>query len=106
MKKFEELGITSVTKEKFVEMVQFILDSPNEEFNKDLRSQLVFEIELLYNASMTLRNHFRLWENSWEPEIDEGGCDCSNNHPDNLSYIVLQVAHEIANSEVLTVNDL
>lgn len=38
-----------------------------------------------------LRNHFRLWERKWEPEI-VNGVDRSPDHPDTVS---MQVIHNV-----------
>ena len=36
-----------------------------------------------------IRNNYKLWENPWEPEI-QGGCDCSPNHPDQVSMRIIK----------------
>lgn len=43
-----------------------------------------------HNLGMYIRNTYRLWECTWQPELDEHGCDCSKNHPDQISQLVIE----------------
>lgn len=42
-----------------------------------------------HTLGMHLRNHAKLWENPWEPELIDG-VDYSRNHPDAISSQVLR----------------
>jgi len=37
----------------------------------------------------SIRNEFKLWKGSWEPEL-EGNVDYSTNHPDQVSQRVIE----------------
>lgn len=42
----------------------------------------------------SIRNHFSLWENEWEPEIVDG-IDISEDHPDAVSMKIIKRVHEM-----------
>lgn len=44
----------------------------------------------------TIRNEFKLWETEWKPEIREG-VDYSPDHPDQLSFRVMEEVWERLN---------
>ena len=40
-----------------------------------------------------IRNTYGLWENPWEPVIEDG-CDVSPDHPDNISGRIIEAVHD------------
>lgn len=46
---------------------------------------------VIYHSTLgrAIRNEFKLWETEWKPEI-VNGVDNSPNHPDNLSFRVIE----------------
>jgi len=55
--------------------------------NSDIRSHL---IRYHSQIGMTIRNEYKLWEFTWEPELDDIGVDISEFHPDEVSYTILK----------------
>ena len=49
-----------------------------------------------HSLGQKIRNHFKLWDWPWEPEIDSEGVDCSTDHPDAVSMRVIQQVHRRA----------
>lgn len=47
--------------------------------------------EYHHTLGRSIRNHFKLWETKWEPELING-VDFSNNHPDSISMRVIEHA--------------
>ena len=57
-----------------------------------------------YHGSLgkNIRNHFRLWEKPWTPEICKiTNCDISPHHPDQISMTVIKEVHKRLNDERL-----
>lgn len=46
-----------------------------------------------HNLGRAIRNHFKLWENPWDPQL-ENGIDMSPNHPDAISMRVIEAVWE------------
>lgn len=47
-------------------------------------------IMLHHSFGRYIRNKYQLWQVEWEPELDENGCDCSPNHPDQISMTIIE----------------
>ena len=97
---FESLGITSLCKEKFNDMVQYVVAAPDisEEERKEFHATMAtMPKEDLSMFHMTLgkhlRNKFGLWSFGWTTEVDTRTCcDMSKNHPDSISMAVIEQA--------------
>lgn len=82
-----------ITEEKMVQQVlEWFKDAPVEQqtdFIERSKEELI-----MYHGTLgrNIRNHFRLWEYEWEPELDESGVDCSPNHPDARSMRLIEEA--------------
>jgi hypothetical protein len=78
------------------EMVDWVLEQfknappkHQEEFkNREIRDLIMYHSTL----GQAIRNHFKLWETKWKPEIDVGGVDYSPDHPDAISHRVIEAA--------------
>lgn len=49
-------------------------------------------IELHNTLGQTIRNDYKLWSYSWDPDL-LNGVDCSKDHPDNLSASIIDKLH-------------
>lgn len=61
-------------------------DDVVEEFLSCTKEQLI-----RYHTGLgrNIRNHFKLWEVEWEPEL-VNGIDMSQNHPDAISMAIIE----------------
>ena len=50
-----------------------------------------------HGVGTNIRNHFKLWELDWKPELDSDGVDVSPDHPDNISGSILEAVWERVN---------
>lgn len=100
----------------FDEQVQEIYDllKKSPKYEQDLFGMSTKEGLVVYHHSIGqyIRNHFKLWEKEWEPEIrNKNGetivvkgkafringdmeCDCSPNHPDAISSRIIEAVWE------------
>lgn len=51
-----------------------------------------------HSAGRFIRNHYKLWETSWTPEIVDG-VDYSPNHPDAVSMQIIERVWELVKQE-------
>ena len=90
---YEESEITAISKERFDEMVVYVINNAGDEFLLDImqtpEEQVVGKHHMF--AGRHIRNHFRLWEVEHTPVI-ENGIDVSTNHPDHISSCVILAA--------------
>lgn len=54
-----------------------------------------------FSVGMNIRNHFKMWENTWEPKIVDG-IDISPEHPDNISMKLIIDTWRTLNDEQLS----
>ena len=54
-------------------------------------------ITLHHGFGTWIRNHYKLWEVKWEPEIRDG-VDYSPNHPDSISNRIVEEFHKHLNT--------
>lgn len=83
---------------EFNEMVETVIDwfneaSPEgqEQFLSSSKKSLI-----MYHHSVgrDIRNQFRLWESTWDPQLDDQGIDNSPDHPDAISMAVIEAVWE------------
>ena len=43
-----------------------------------------------HSLGQFIRNHYQLWQEPWDPELDAGGVDMSENHPDCVSMEIIR----------------
>ena len=104
---FESLDISGICKEKFEDMVQYVVAAPElndeerKEFHYTMNSTPKEELSVFHmTLGQHLRNKFGLWEIHWTPAIDDSGCDASKNHPDSISMSVIEQAQAVIKDKV------
>jgi len=58
-----------------------------------LQTRFVDLVKYHNTLGCKIRNHFELWSNKWEPELEMRNgieCDVSPNHPDQISMRVIE----------------
>jgi hypothetical protein len=90
---FEESGITVITKAKFQEMVDFVINDAPDDFLLELMHTPEDRVAGIYHmtAGAHIRRIFALWEVKFKPKLEDG-VDCSPDHPDNISSVVILAA--------------
>lgn len=88
--------MTQATFDKIVNDVKQMIDGwcleDQQKFYNRKKEHLSF---YHHNLGMYIRNTYRLWELHWTPELYGHGCDCSPNHPDNVSQRVIETVWEL-----------
>lgn len=83
----------SITFEKFEEMVVEVTDWLHHasEYEQRLFRNMSEDSLIDYQVSLgrSIRNHFCLWNNDWDPIIDND-VDVSDDHPDAISMRVIR----------------
>lgn len=73
---------------------EIVLDIAKNESTKEIISNKREDLILLHHSSgMWIRNTYKLWERSWEPEIRDG-VDYSPNHPDAISQVIIEKLYD------------
>ena len=88
-----------ISAQRFEEIVSEILDNwwknstleDRKNFLNTPRDQLA-----MYHHGMgtNIRNHFKLWENKWIPELDKDNVDISPDHPDAISMRIIKEVYD------------
>ena len=77
------------------------LSAPEDERAEFLAMQKSDLITLHHTLGRHIRNKYGIWSVNWEPEIVDG-TDHSPNHPDNISFTVIEKVWERAHEEANT----
>lgn len=85
----------------FEEMVSQVTALLNKDGLKEIKKEFVNTPKgqlAKYHGTLgrTIRNEFKLWDTEWKPEIREG-VDYSPDHPDQLSFRVMEEVWERLN---------
>jgi hypothetical protein len=87
---------------EFIEMVNEVygwfqeIPASQKKIFKDTKQECL----VLYHDSLgrNIRNHFKLWETKWTPEIRDG-IDYSPNHPDAISQRIIEAVWDKVQKE-------
>ena len=82
--------MAGITEERFEEIVTNLTEYVPLADREVLRDTKADDLTRYHHGFGTaVRNHFKLWENPWEPELRDG-VDYSPNHPDQISMRIIR----------------
>jgi len=81
-----------------VEMYSLLMGEDPEFIDEFLSNKKEDLIQYHSSTGRFIRNHYRLWEKKWEPEMVDGS-DHSPHHPDAISMRVIESVWEKGNSQ-------